>query len=111
MPYEFFPKEVEKALPPLYAQEHLGEQAMVHAKFFTPDSNWTWYATEYDPAERIFFGLVVGFETELGYFSLGELMSATGPLGLHIERDIHWKPKTIAEIRELHDSYERRRVS
>ena len=107
MPYEFFPNELKEALPPLYAQEHLGERALVHAKWFTPDSNWSWYATEYDPAERMFFGLVVGMETELGYFSLDELKSSTGPLGLHIERDISWTPRTIAEVRNLH-RHERR---
>ena len=100
--YEFFPDEIAKTLPPLYAQDDKGEQAIVHVKFFTPDSSWTWYATEYDPEEGMFFGLVVGMETELGYFSLDELKSARGPLGLAIERDIHWKPKTIAEVREMH---------
>ncbi len=68
------------------------------AKFFTPDSNWTWYATEFD-GEDTFFGLVSGFEEELGYFSLSELQSVTGPLGLHIERDIHWTPKPLSECR------------
>ena len=104
MPYEFFPKTVEQLLPPLYSQDGLGEQAIVYVKFFTPDSSWTWYATEYDPAQRLFFGLVFGLEIELGYFSLDELKSATGPLGLHIERDIYWKSKTIAEVRRYHSS-------
>lgn len=101
MAYQLFPTSAERSLPPLRTQENLGENAVVHVKFFTPDSNWTWYATEYDPEERIFFGLVVGHETELGYFSLDELKSACGPLGLAIERDIHWKPKTIAEVRRM----------
>ena len=99
MSYEFFPKDAEKMLPPLYAQDELGDEAIVYVKFFTPDSSWSWYATEYDPAERMFFGLVAGMETELGYFALGDLLNATGPLGLHIERDIHWTPMTIGEIR------------
>jgi hypothetical protein len=34
----------------------------------TADSSWTWYSTEFD-GEDLFFGLVVGFETELGYFN------------------------------------------
>ena len=29
---------------------------MCHVKFFHPLSNWTWYAIEYDPLERLFFG-------------------------------------------------------
>ncbi len=41
-------------------------------KFFDPTGGWTWYATEYD-GEDTFFGLVDGFEKELGYFSLAEL--------------------------------------
>jgi hypothetical protein len=102
MPYEFFPESVRALLPPLYAQEELGEQAIVHVKFFTPDANWTWYATEFDPQERIFFGLVVGFETELGYFSLDELQEVKGGLGLPVERDVHWTPGTIAAVRTLH---------
>lgn len=102
MDYEFFPEHVARRLPPLYSQESLGEGAVAQVKFFTPDSNWTWYATEYDPVEQRFFGLVFGFETELGYFVLDELMSARGPLGLPIERDVNWTPRTLAEVRKLH---------
>ncbi len=97
--YQFFPAEVAATLPPLYSQDGKGDEALVYVKFFTPDSNWTWYATEYDPEQRLFFGLVVGMETELGYFSLDELQSARGPLGLRIERDTYWTPQTIAQVR------------
>ena len=90
-------KEIRRKLPPLYAQEGKGGKAMVHVKFFTPDSNWTWYATEFD-GEDTFFGLVDGHEKELGYFSLKELESVKGPMGLPIERDLYFKPKTLEEI-------------
>ena len=62
----------------------------VIVKFFTPDSNWTWYAVEGEKradGDWLFFGLVEGFETEWGYFALSEIQSAKGPLGLPIERD------------------------
>lgn len=73
--------------------------ARVIAKFFTPDSNWTWYASEYDPETSVCFGFVQGFEGELGYFSLDELASAKGPMGLGIERDLYWNDKkTLAEV-------------
>ena len=88
-------------LPPLYSGEKLGLDALAQAKFFTPDSNWTWYASEFD-GEDIFFGLVSGLELELGYFSLSELQSVTGPLGLPIERDIHFEPKKLGELMEAH---------
>jgi hypothetical protein len=93
-------KANEKALPPLYSQDGKGEEAIAVVKFFTPWSNWTWFATEYDPEERLFFGLVVGLETELGYFSLDELQSVKGPAGLGIERDRYWNPRTLAECRK-----------
>ena len=56
-------------------------------------------ASEFD-GEDIFFGLVIGMEMELGYFSLSELESVRGSLGLPIERDLYFKPKTLQELRE-----------
>jgi hypothetical protein len=52
-------------LPPLYSREEKGLGAQAQVKFFTPDTNWTWYASEFD-GEDFFFGLVSGFEVELG---------------------------------------------
>ena len=66
-------------------------------KYFTPDSRWTWYATEFD-GEDTFFRLVEGFKKEVGYLSLNELRTVKGPLVLHIERNLYWKPKTLREI-------------
>jgi hypothetical protein len=91
-------KEIELIMPPIGSQEEKGYDAIVHVKYFTPDSNWTWFATEYDPVDRIFFGLVQGFETELGYFSLDELEESRGQLGLPIERDLYFTPKPLKEI-------------
>ena len=90
-------EEIKKKLPPLYAQDGKGGKAIVHVKFFTPDANWTWYSTEFD-GEDTFFGLVDGHCKELGYFSLSELQSVKGALGLPIERDLYWQPKTLDQI-------------
>jgi hypothetical protein len=90
-------KEIRRKLPPLGSQDGRGDKAVAHVKFFTPDSSWTWYATEFD-GQDTFFGLVEGQEKELGYFSLSELQNARGPMGLAIERDLHWTPKTLEEI-------------
>jgi hypothetical protein len=89
--------EIRKQLPPLYGQDGKGGEAIVYVKFFTPDNSWTWYTTEFDGEDQ-FFGLVDGQCKELGYFSLAELSSAVGPLGLHIERDLHWRPTKLCEI-------------
>ena len=88
-------------LPELYSGEEKGLEALAQVKFFTPDSNWTWYSSEFD-GEVIFFGLVSGFEVELGYFSLKELQEVKGPLGLQIERDLYFEPQTLGKLMEIH---------
>ena len=90
-------QEIRKKLPPLYSQDGKDGKAVVVAKFFTPWTGWTWFATEFD-GEDTFFGLVFGHEKELGYFSLSELEGIRGPGGLRIERDLYWQPKTLEEI-------------
>ena len=90
-------KALRRKLPGLYAQEGLGGDAIAHVKFFTPDSNWTWYAIEFD-GEDTFFGLVDGYYKEFGYFRFSELKTVRGKLGLPVERDLHWKPTTLREI-------------
>ena len=56
---------------------------------------------EFD-GEDIMFGLVSGFELELGYFSLKELQEVRGPMKLPIERDLHFEPKSLRELRDQH---------
>lgn len=63
-------------------------------KCFTPDARATWLFTELDPRdEDTLFGLCdLGQGTpELGYCSLAELETVTGPFGLPVERDRHWQ--------------------
>ncbi|MCB9437272.1 MAG: DUF2958 domain-containing protein [Anaerolineales bacterium] len=93
--------ESRAKLPPLYSNEALGMQAIAPVKFFTPDAGWTWYPTEFD-GEDVFFGLVAGLEVELGYFSLSELLSVRGSLGLPVERDLYYTPTTLAELQRIH---------
>ena len=88
-------REIAIRLPPLGAQDGLGFNATAHLKLFTPDAQCTWYCTEYDPEQRLFFGLVIGLEQEVRYVGLDELEAARGPLGLAIERDRHFKPAPL----------------
>lgn len=92
-------EELRASLPPLYAQDG-NRNPIVYAKFFTPDSNWTWFVTEGSAEEGDFrfFGYVIGFEEEWGYFVLSELQSARGPMGLPIERDLYFKPGPWMEV-------------
>ncbi len=97
-------KEIEAALPPLYSTEETPtDDKRVIVKFFSPYSQWTWFAVEGERQEDgdiLFFGLVHGFENEWGYFTLNELAdSYRGDLPL-VERDCYCgKPgaRTIAQ--------------
>jgi hypothetical protein len=95
-------QESRARLPELYSGEEQRLNALALVKFFTPDAGWSFYASEFD-GEDIFFGLVVGFEIELGYFSLAELQSVRGPRGLPIERDLYFEPKTLRELMKMHE--------
>ena len=90
--------DLRTQLPQLYSQEEVDDPKAI-AKYFTPWTGWTWYATEFDGSDT-FFGLVDGQEQELGYFSLKELEDARGPLGLPIERDLHFDPTPLSEVRD-----------
>lgn len=101
-------KEILERFAKVGRQE--GEDAVVIAKFFTPWGKWTFWFTEYDPETRTFFGLVQGHETELGYSSLDEIEAVRGPWGLKIERDLHWREKTLAEVRAALEKNQRHLV-
>ena len=91
---------IRSKLPSLGSTDQLPhDQAMAQTKFFTPDSSWTWYPLEFD-GEHTFFGLVVGFAVEMGYFDLQELEAARGPWGLPIERDLWFKPTPLTRLPE-----------
>jgi hypothetical protein len=90
--------ELRKKIPPLYSQENV-KDPIVYAKYFTPDSCWTWYVLEFD-GEDTFFGYVDGLSSELGYFSLSELEKVRGPLGLPVERDLYWEPKPLSKVKK-----------
>ena len=91
-------KAIIAKLPALYSTESVPlEQKVAVVKFFTPWSNWTWYAVEgeqWDDDFR-FFGRVDGQESEWGYFTLSELESVRGKFGLKIERDLHFGPQPL----------------
>ncbi len=103
---KLLPHKIRERLPSLGGQDDKGGKAVAYAKCFTPDSSFTWFITEGSPVRNndndvvdyILFGLVEGQCKELGYFRLSELESVNGPMGLPIERDLYWKPKTLEEI-------------
>lgn len=94
-------EELKKTIPKMYSSEDTKlEDKVVYAKFFTPDSNWTWFILEFD-GEDTLFAMVHGLSKELGNVSLSELESVRGPLGLKVERDKYFNPTKYSEIEEL----------
>ena len=97
--------ELRTRLPRLYAQEHEADP-VVYAKFFLPGTGWTWYVTEGSPQEDdyLFFGFVVGLESEFGYFLLSELEAVRTRLNLSVERDLAFSEGKLTDVVPAPDS-------
>ena len=100
----FLPEAVRLQLPPLNSQEEEPDPIVV-CKFFTPDSDWIWYATQFDGLDT-FIGYVVGHVAELGSFTLHELEEVRGPLGAKTKLDEQFAPTRLSEVKKLHESHQ-----
>ena len=112
-------KALRNKIPPLYAQEEKGLEAIVYLKLFNPCGGETWYITEASaeieqdeeiidkalkdilPDDNVIdirmYGLITGSQfDELGYFSLNELKS----IGLKPRMNLNQTTKTIT-VRDL----------
>jgi hypothetical protein len=94
-------QEIEQKIPALRTTENMEPSEIdVVVKFFTPWSNWTWYATEGEKqpdGDWMFYGFVDGIEPEIGLWTLSELTEVVGPMGLKIERDRGFQAK-LSEV-------------
>ena len=96
-------KALAKKLPALYSTESMKvDDKELVVKFFSPWSNYTWYACEYCEEKKLFFGLIsTDHGNEWGYFSLKELEDARHrrwsglPL---VERDLYFEPTLFSEL-------------
>jgi hypothetical protein len=95
-------KAIERKARKQYPLGNDLEHQDVVAKFFDPQGSWTWYLMNQDPDDpNYLWGIVKGFETEIGSFSLSELQSFRGRFGLGIERDLYFKPRKAIEVWKL----------
>ena len=95
-------RELGEKIPALGANEDVEDYDLVvaHIRLFSPYTGWRWYVTEWEAETGLCFGLVEGYEAELGYFDLTELAEATVFGGVPaVERDLYWEPTTLGEIR------------
>jgi len=96
---KLIPQELRKKIPSLYATEE-EPNPTVHVKLFL--DGWTWFITEMSIDNNICFGYVVSpFGRELGYFSLNDISTAKGSLGLGVKRDLYFKPALLSEIKQV----------
>ena len=96
---KLIPQTLLSDIPDLYETEG-SLNPLCHVKLFTPDSSFTWYIIEFSKADtNTCYGYVLGLENELGYFTLEELESIHGPLGLAIERDMSFSPTLFSKIK------------
>ncbi len=75
------------------------QEKTVHVKFFFPAADWTWFVLEgkQETDDYVFFGFVIGFEEEWGYFTLNELQNINIQL-LTVEKDLHFQPGKFRDV-------------
>ena len=88
--------ELRKSLPTFRSIEN-DSNPMVYAKYHHAGEDWTWWAIAFDGRDA-FFGLVLGFDCELGHFSLSELHQFGVQHGDRVQRDGTF---TLCRLRDL----------
>ena len=107
MPHILIPNDIRVALLANGALSASGADIdpVPLVKLFTPDANATWLLTELDPDNTtLAFGLCcLGLGSpELGSTRLREIAKVRGPLGLPVERDLHYtETRPISVIANL----------
>lgn len=97
---------LRNALPKLREQEH-SKNPIVHAVFFFPRSGWKWFVTEGEKSgdDFLFFGFVIGFEAELGYFILSEL-EEVDIHGVRVEQVEDFEPTPLEDCISISMAHE-----
>lgn len=92
----------KRGIPALYAQETSADP-IVYLEISLFAFPWRWFVTEceLDPSgcDVLFFGYVMGYENEWGYFRLSELEEARRPLLV----DYGFKPVKFSELKKEYD--------
>ena len=95
---KLIPKNLLNRIPKLYETEEQNNP-IAYVKLFL--DGWTWFITEISIDNNICFGYVISpFGAELGYFSLEEIKSIKGSLGIGVERDLSFKPTKLSIIKK-----------
>lgn len=93
-------------IPAFYSSEEVPlKDKVIGMHFFIGGCDW--YAAEYDPEEKCFFGFAILNNdlqnAEWGYFSLEELCSLKVKF-LEVDRDLHFRPCKAIEIEKIREA-------
>lgn len=95
---ELMTREIAEGLPRLYEQDG-AEDPTVCVHYFSCVNGWDWWLLEFDGTDEA-FGLVEGYDDELGYFSIKEMEELNRQMGFAaVERDEHFEPKPLSAVR------------
>ena len=72
-------------------------EQMVVAKYFDAMGDWKWFLMNMGEDEDYCWGIVKGFEVEMGSFLLSDLKEA---LGLRFQRDLYFEPMKAKDVWE-----------
>ncbi len=86
-------------MPPLYAQEEAADPVL-YLEIALFDFPWRWYVAEceieLDARDILFFGFVLGFEKEWGYFRLSELEETRRVMSVNYD----FQPLPFSELKK-----------
>ena len=93
-------KKLVKRFAQVGRQEEIDDPTIV-AKFFNPIWERSWYATEYDPENRIFYGYMKSTEywnDGWGFFWLDDLEAHKGSSVLETRRDQNFQKQLASKV-------------
>jgi len=93
---------IPQQLKTLFLEHHESNRTsldpLVIAKYFNPVGAQTWYMTEFDPQDEIFFWFVTWMPfPEWGTIALSDFIGLDLKWGMKIERDLHFTPIPFSE--------------
>lgn len=95
---ELMTREIAEGLPSFYEQDG-AEDPTVYVHYFSCVNGWDWWLLEFDGTDEA-FGLVEGYDDELGYFSIKEMAELNRQMGFAaVERDEHFEPKPLSAVK------------
>lgn len=78
-------------------------ETVCKVRLFNPTGIGTWWVASYDPDTGNAYGVADLHERSAGLIWIPELVDYRGQFGLPIERDLYYRPQTVAELMGIYD--------